>query len=673
MYELADAPFNPLAPWPGDLDLACNLITNHGGIETGCVGDWTFDKTSAGDVVYTVVAGEHYAFGNGVGSINFRPGNLISYSNLLDFTGLSTGNRHLIRVPDTHTLQFTSDAATPSPINITIMDGANSRIAAGLLSLEISVPTGNGTIFTNAGGTTDTVRIIPGTVGGTSSQIDSTGGDLRIEVPTGQFVDIGPRWKSSDALTYSSPFEFAQMNGTVAAITGTWNSAVMRADVTQTATTGGQTFGSQIKGLIFLNKADGTALSGNATFGAIGGIDGIAYWNGGSRSVLNCLGLNGQCGTNNTGTVTNAYAVNGQALTIVGGTITNAVSGRFLVPAPFIGGTIVTGYGVWINGAGAGTTRWGLYQDNATPNNALFGKTSIGHLTAPAASMNLDVASQIKIRSVAAVCIFNFSGATGTIHSRIFTGDGNPGSINLDSFGNTNNNSLRFDMETNANAVTLTSPSGDNLQLNFPKVFIGTEVPNNTTSNRFIKLVPPSGRVPDVGIGSNYFDVEYAPAGVLNLGSGTYANIAAIKLQGPTVTHTAAAVSGNYSTLQINGEPTGGPTPSGDRLAIWVISGKTRLDSTLETRGQRIKTITSRTGTATIANSAYFNECNAASFNLTLPSSPDTGQSHCIKNIHATGVVTLVGTIDGTVNPTLLQYESIKIYYNGSAWYTEEF
>ena len=89
--------------------------------------------------------------------------------------------------------------------------------------------------------------------------------------------------------------------------------------------------------------------------------------------------------------------------------------------------------------------------------------------------------------------------------------------------------------------------------------------------------------------------------------------------------------------------------------------------------GGRVKPITAQTTTATMGNAEYHHECNGASFDLTLPVAPVTGQRHLIKNIHATGIVTIKGTVDGTVDPTLIQYESIKVYYNGTAWYTEEF
>ncbi len=70
-------PFDPLAPWPGDIDLDCNLIQNHGGIRTGCDNDWELIKSSAGNIVLEVLDSTEFV------EIKSR----LLVSETLDFTG----------------------------------------------------------------------------------------------------------------------------------------------------------------------------------------------------------------------------------------------------------------------------------------------------------------------------------------------------------------------------------------------------------------------------------------------------------------------------------------------------------------------------------------------------------------------------------------------------------
>jgi hypothetical protein len=511
-----------------------------------------------------------------------------------------------IRIPANEAFFFDSNAgsnwgsliytpATPTTLrNILYFDGSNSTAHRIIWDSSSFMELGGDAI------TSDYIRITNGDYGAnTPNIISATFEDLRLQAATdGQFVDIGPQWKSSDTVTYSSPFEYVQMNGTVNNITGTWSSAIMRSAPTQNVSSGGTGFGSQIYGLSFTNQVDGSSsTTSNANFGNISSIAGVAYWNGGLNTVFNVIGGNFQCGTNNTGTVTNSYAVNGQCLTVVGGAITNGASGRFLMPSTFIGGGITTGYGVWINGAGSSFTRWGIYQDNATPNNALYGSTSIGHINAPFnVSTNLDIASQMRMRSVSGLNIFHFGDSAGATKSRILTNDSLPGAITFDSSGNTNNSSFRIDMESTADVVLLESGTGANLHIDFPKIYFGAVAPNNSTSNRFMRIAP-AQRSPDIGLTASYYDVEYSPSAALALGSEAHTDISAVRITAMSVSHDAATVNGNYSNFHIAGAPTGGPTPGGERLALWVQADKSLLDGPLHTTDGRLVGVTRQTGT----------------------------------------------------------------------------
>lgn len=80
----------------------------------------------------------------------------------------------------------------------------------------------------------------------------------------------------------------------------------------------------------------------------------------------------------------------------------------------------------------------------------------------------------------------------------------------------------------------------------------------------------------------------------------------------------------------------------------------------------------SQTGNITLgaANYCSVTELNSASaFNVTLPAaSASTSKWFWLKNIN-TGIVTIVGTVDGIVNPTLSQYDQIFLWSDGTNWF----
>lgn len=65
-------------------------------------------------------------------------------------------------------------------------------------------------------------------------------------------------------------------------------------------------------------------------------------------------------------------------------------------------------------------------------------------------------------------------------------------------------------------------------------------------------------------------------------------------------------------------------------------------------------------------------DVSGGAFTITLPTGPATGQIVCVKKVdNSTNAVTIGGTVDGTVNPTLTQQYAFKtLQYNGTSWDT---
>lgn len=63
-------------------------------------------------------------------------------------------------------------------------------------------------------------------------------------------------------------------------------------------------------------------------------------------------------------------------------------------------------------------------------------------------------------------------------------------------------------------------------------------------------------------------------------------------------------------------------------------------------------------------------DASGGPFNLTLPASPPTGTIVGVKKVDASAnAVTIVGTIDGAVNPTMTkQWHSYEVIYDGTTW-----
>ena len=80
-----------------------------------------------------------------------------------------------------------------------------------------------------------------------------------------------------------------------------------------------------------------------------------------------------------------------------------------------------------------------------------------------------------------------------------------------------------------------------------------------------------------------------------------------------------------------------------------------------------ILTVSTNTTAGSTASTDYVYLCSGT-MDLTLPAASGNTNKYDIKNT-GTGVITIIGTVDGGVNPTLTtQYESITLVSNGTDW-----
>lgn len=138
-------------------------------------------------------------------------------------------------------------------------------------------------------------------------------------------------------------------------------------------------------------------------------------------------------------------------------------------------------------------------------------------------------------------------------------------------------------------------------------------------------------------------------------------------------TCTAGSIYGTVSTS----------THAAGTTTVVVVADSGQLDSGLSTAYTSILTaedqavptqlIVTKTAAYTLLPSdinKIFISNSASNYAFTIPtaSTIPSGGWYRIKNIN-TGTLTLTGTIDGIVNPTLAQYDEAFIFTNGSAWY----
>lgn len=112
----------------------------------------------------------------------------------------------------------------------------------------------------------------------------------------------------------------------------------------------------------------------------------------------------------------------------------------------------------------------------------------------------------------------------------------------------------------------------------------------------------------------------------------------------------------------------GGGTPGGSNGQFQYNNAGSFGGVTLTGALYRIRSNISTTTTAgAAANTDYVYFCTGT-FTFTLPSASGNNNRYSVKNM-GTGVITVVGTVDGVVNPTLSsQYEGFDVMSNDTAW-----
>lgn len=311
-------------------------------------------------------------------------------------------------------------------------------------------------------------------VGSGSNNILSTGGafDFRIQAASGQVVDIGPRWRSSDTLSYAgNPDQAVEVNPTFNTINDArWNVFGMRLQPQFNATAGGASFISPAGGFSSNANLNIASMASNPSGAIFYSATASSSVTGGSRTMPLSIGINCQTGANTSGTVSNAYAVNAQALTGLGGTNTAAISGRFLMPINFLGGTNNNAYGIRINGAGNATTnRIAIYQDNATPENRILGNTAFGYDGTP--FWEVDISGALRLQDTTSSIIL---GGTGASDHTVRMYQPSAGVLSLGGRNGTNNEDLEFDFESTADIVEISSTTGSDIR--FEGMQIGVNV-----------------------------------------------------------------------------------------------------------------------------------------------------------------------------------------------------
>lgn len=107
-------------------------------------------------------------------------------------------------------------------------------------------------------------------------------------------------------------------------------------------------------------------------------------------------------------------------------------------------------------------------------------------------------------------------------------------------------------------------------------------------------------------------------------------------------------------------------------MTITIITGITAVAISSSSSSVTERTITSGTTLLSTDNYVYVNNTTAAPMSVTLPVSPGTNQLLIIKDVAdnaATFNITIVGTVDGAVNPVIgANYGGAGLAWTGSAW-----
>lgn len=108
-----------------------------------------------------------------------------------------------------------------------------------------------------------------------------------------------------------------------------------------------------------------------------------------------------------------------------------------------------------------------------------------------------------------------------------------------------------------------------------------------------------------------------------------------------------------------------GPNGAGQSVSA---AGNNTFTGFQSWQGGSAMKVTQQTNAYTILASDYLVVfTGAGGVNCTLPGSPVTGQQHVIKNRTA-GIITVVGTVDSVVNPTVAAGASLYLFWSGTEW-----
>ncbi|GAF67522.1 unnamed protein product, partial [marine sediment metagenome] len=257
------------------------------------------------------------------------------------------------------------------------------------------------------------------------------------------------------------------------------------------------------------------------------------------------------------GAVTDARGFASQSGTVLSGTITNSISVDCIGPFAFLGGVSTNAISLRVNVPAVGVTKWCLAQPGTTGLSYFEGFVSVNKATAPFYA--LDAKNIIRIDDTNGFAQLLLGGTgLGDYSVRAFVSTA-PGKLVMDGNNGIFNRTMQIDLEQDTH-INFTSSDVSSIRFQFQKVYLGyqSSVPNDTSDNHFLRISSPTNRTPDTASGADYYDTHIFPEASLDLTSQTYANIVNVRLANMAVTHTSAAVTGNYVQLMISGAPQGG-------------------------------------------------------------------------------------------------------------------
>ena len=728
-FEVQAPPFDPLEPWLGDLDLDCNDLVNVGDIihGSGCSADFKIENQFVdGNINFDVYSSNYGAvvrplmiearesatseylvrLDEGTGSLN---GGLV-LPDVVYWRGLANNNRTFFTsgLLDTQDFRMNANGNTVFYRTDTSANGGFTYVfGTGQTELSIKSPTGLSRIYAEGGGAENLQ------FGEDHKLIFKSSRDY-VNAETSILFDVDINNVGSGQPIYT---------GVTYGVDYNYTGAPSNAFSSRTG------FASVVNYVASLSTFHNGAQRASSN---------VAYAMGPSGSSMSAMeGLYVQSATfgNPAPTVTSLVGATMFSGCILGGQVTNNVGLAVGGGTTFLGGSMQTNVALKVTGTTTGVvSNWALQVTNANVPSYFQGKVSVGHTNTP----NYAIDSQnIRIRDTSILALGGTTDLDRKITlwnnniagSLLYIGhDGVTSSTEnlfLMELGSVAGDPINFSSTTatNVNYTGLTLAAdilhaGDG-SVSAPSISFADDDDcgfYRIGSNNFAATVggvkameyrlATSGLYGNLGFGSVASLSDSFPIliernqnaatimGMTNANGGSQATVGlrmtgdtgAISLGEMIVGPSASVVDAYSNRLYIRaGDALDGLSliaseVAGNIKAYVAGVGATDVVTAWEkdyfklNKGKKIVR-TVQTGAATIANDEYFQECDSGSaFDLTLPTSPEDGQMHILKNI-GSGIVTIKGDVDGSTDPTLAQYESIAIYYNStdSEWYTWEF